>query len=106
MEWITLRLCFCKDVWRVGPVHDLIPLVIQNEIDLIGANCQDGVTFIVFVAHNSDQQCALRPTMLHQATTLFEHVVLAISFVIDWVGPPIDFAVMLKVAHRGHSVFT
>jgi hypothetical protein len=64
-------LLFDKNVWRIGPTQDLAKLIVENEIALVGTHRKYRVTFIVLVTHDSDQQCALRPTERDKPTTLF-----------------------------------
>ena len=59
--------------------HDTHRHVVEYEIALVGHNSQDGMTFTIPLADNSDEKGIGRPAAGNQGAALFEHIVLAVA---------------------------
>src|SRR6266705_5055963 len=53
---IALRLTLDEAVAGLGPGHDVLILIVEDELALVGLHGQHGVAFALLVAHHRDQQ--------------------------------------------------
>src|SRR6202171_6138157 len=97
---IALRLTLDEAISSLGPGHDSLVLVVENELALVGFHGQHRVAFALLVAHHRDQQRLARPAGIDQHLALQQHVVLAVAEAVRRQRPFLDHAPMIHVGHR------
>src|SRR4051812_24413018 len=70
---IALRLALDEAVAGLGPGHDALVLVVEDELALVAFYRQHGVAFALLVAHHRDQQRLARPSGIDQHLALQQH---------------------------------
>src|SRR5450631_1370550 len=97
---IALRLTLDEAVSGLGPGHDRLVLVVEDELALVALDGQYRVAFALLVAHHRDQQRLARPAGVDQHFALQQHVVLAVAVTVGRDRPFLDHAPMIHVGHR------
>src|SRR5262249_13546545 len=97
---VRLRLPLHEAVARLRPEQDLLLLVVEDELALVGLDREDGVALALEVAHDRDQERLPRPTGLHQHPALEQDIVLAVAIAVVGIAPALDNAPMIHVGHR------
>src|SRR6266568_4427861 len=89
---VALRLAFHKAVTGLRPEQDLILLIVEDELALVGLDGEHRVAFALLVAHHRDQQRLSGPSGLHQHPALEQDIILAVAEAVIGIAPALDHA--------------
>src|SRR6185503_8069746 len=84
---IVLRLALDEAVAGVRPEQNLLFLIVEDEVALVGLDREYGVAIALLVAHHGDQERLARPAGLHQHAALEQHVIFAVALAVIGIGP-------------------
>src|ERR1700738_3476728 len=76
---IALRLALHEAVARLGPEQDLLVLIVQNKLPLIGFAVERGETSAALAAEDRDQQRLTSQPGLHEHAPFEQYVIFAVA---------------------------
>src|SRR4051795_2457391 len=97
---ITLRLALDEAVAGLRPGNDVLVLIVENELALVGLHRQHRVSFALLVAHHGDEQGLAGPSGINQHLALQQHVVFTVAVTVRRQRPLFDHAPVLLVGQR------
>src|SRR5262245_9176242 len=96
---VRLRLPLDEVVAGLRPEQDLILLIVEDELALVGLHGEHGVALAFEITHDRDQQRLPWPARLHQHPALEQDIILAVAIAVVRVAPALDHTPMIHIGH-------